>query len=298
MMKKTTSILALSIAVFLLSSCNQNKQEVSGDALFTDTQPNTIKVSKEGGKLVYEKGETHFDILELIGKLPATLVTTVTSTEKRLLGEEVEGGKSFLIKVRNLEGTEKIDWQKEVKAADIDFGMKLLTVHSPVKAALEDSYTFYNIRNGKKIMDFTYGELRVLIPNTSEKRFFGYLSSTNSLGEKVEGGIITYASSDGAIQKIALTGLKNLVPQYTPEMQILKSQDANYQITPDGKTIILPSLNQDFKSIDISGFAFKVVLYEENNPDAYEILLPISNDKIDLANAQYDKAKFTLKLID
>lgn len=111
----------------------------------------------------------------------------------------------------------------------MDFGMKLLTVHSPVKDAFEDSYTFYNIRNGKKIMDFTYGELRVLIPNTSEKRFFGYLSNANSLGEKVEGGVITFASSDGAIQKISLTGQKNLVPQYTPEMQILKAQDANYR---------------------------------------------------------------------
>ncbi len=297
-MENKFSIFALMAIILLHTSCNQNKETSTGDTLFSDTQANSIRVTKVDGKLAYEKGETHFDLLELIGKSPATLVTTVTSTEKRPLSDETGGEKSFLIKVKSLDGTENIDWQKEVKAADVDFGMKLLTVHSPVKDAFEDSYTFYNIRNGKKIMDFTYGELRVLIPNTSEKRFFGYLSNANSLGEKVEGGIITFASSDGAIQKIALTGQKNLVPQYTPEMQILKAQDANYQITPDGKTIILPSLNQDFKSTDISGFAFKVVLYEENNPDAFEILLPINNDKIDLGNAQYDKAKFTLKLID
>jgi hypothetical protein len=63
------------------------------------------------------------------------------------------------------------------------------------------------------------------------------------------------------------------------------------------KQLFYPVLNQDFKASDISGFAFKVVLYEENNPDAFEILLlPISNDKIDLANAQYDKDKFTFKI--
>jgi hypothetical protein len=210
-MKNITSIFVLGILLF--SSCNQSKQEASGDALFKDTQSNTIKVTKEGDKLAYEKVETHFDVLELIGKTPATLITTVTSTEKKLLSEDENDEKSFLIKVKSVMGTEKIDWQKEVKAADVDFGMKLLTVHSTVKGSLEDSYTFYNIRNGKKVMDFTYGELRVLIPNTSEKRFFGYLSSTNSLGEKIEGGVITFASSEGAIQKISLTGANNLVPQ-------------------------------------------------------------------------------------
>ncbi|MFN8315042.1 MAG: hypothetical protein U0T32_01170 [Chitinophagales bacterium] len=223
---------------------------------------------------------------------------SIEQSESRQLSQDANTAKQFKISCKSLEGT-KIDWTKDIEAADIDYSLKVVNVHYPTTGEQEDTYTYFDIKNGEKIMDFTYGELKAIIPNTSEKRFFTYLSKNNSLKDAVEGdGVVQFASSSKLCLYCRKAKGAVKVPTYTPEMQVLTMRESGNQLAPDGKVIILMKLNESFTSKDVTGFAFQVSYYKEGEQEPYTIVFPVDNDKINLEQAIYDKAIFELKLID
>lgn len=285
----------------LLNACkNETSTTTSGgDSVYEKNIPSKISVTKKDGKLFFSKTESKFDILELAGKDSAKVLLSIEQSESRQLSQDANTAKQFKISCKSLEGT-KIDWTKDIEAADIDYSLKVVNAHYPTTGEQEDTYTYFDIKNGEKIMDFTYGELKAIIPNTSEKRFFTYLSKNNSLKDAVEGdGVVQFASSSKLLQRIAIKAKGAVkVPTYTPEMQVLTMRESGNQLAPDGKVIILMKLNESFTSKDVTGFAFQVSYYKEGEQEPYTIVFPVDNDKINLEQAIYDKAIFELKLID
>jgi len=291
----------LIVGLFFLHSCkNETTSTTSGgNSVYEKTIPSKVSITKKDGKFIYTKTEASFDILELVGKESSKLLLTIEKEESRELSQDANAKKKITFSAKSIEGT-KIDWTKEIEAADIDYSSKVLSAHASFDGNQEDTYTFYNIRNGDKIMDFTYGELKAIIPNTSEKRFFTYLSKNNSIKAPVEkDGIIQYASSQKLIQQISIAAKgKVKVPDYTPELQVLMMKESGNQLTPDGKSILLTKVTENFTAKDLTGFAFQINYYNEGEQEPYKIILPVDNDQIDLENAIYDKAIFELKLVN
>jgi hypothetical protein len=287
---------------FTLASCQNKKAEEikSGDKVYETSSQSSIAVSQSGNDFVFEKTETKFDIIDLNGLNPATLVITIEQKEKRALSQNPYAKKHFSITVKSITGERTIDWKKEFDASEITYDQKVLRINNASGEDKEDTYTIFNLDNGKKIMDYTYGEMSIQIPNTSDKRFFAYLSAQNCIGEEIEkGGIIQYASTTQLIQKLQIKQKSKIeIPDYTPEIQVLKAKNSGTQITPDGKSILLTSLTENYKPEQIKDFAFKINFYAQDVEEPYSIVIPVENDKLDLDNAYYDHAIFELKLID
>lgn len=295
------SIITMLSACFLLQACNskqESTQTTGGETIFETAQSSFVKITQSGGKLHYEKSETRFDVVEWVGLAPQKLLLSITQKENRELSQDENSEKQFTVSVKSVDG-EKSEWTKELKAADIDYSAKVLSVHYPAADNEDDTYTFYNIKNGEKIMDFTYGESKAIIPNTSEKRFFAYLSKNNALKKEIkEDGIIQYASSEKLIQQVSIKSKGSVkIPDYTPDIQCLTMRESGNQLTPDGKTVLLTQLNQTYKTEDITGFAFQITYYSEGGENEYKLIFPVTDDRLDVKNAIFDKTLFELKEI-
>lgn len=285
--------------VLLITSCNSSEKKeetANGSVVYEASEPSFLKVTNENGKLFYNKSETRFDVVEWIGTAPQKLLLSITQKESRELTQDENAKKQFKVSVKSVDGKES-KWTKEIEAADIDYSSKVLSVHYPATDKEDDTYTFYNLKNGEKIMDFTYGETKAVIPNTSDKRFFTYLSKNNALKKEVRNdGIIQYASSEKLIQQVSLKSKGSVkIPVYTPDIQCLTLRESGNQLTPDGKTILLTQLNQTYKTEEITGFAFQVTYYSEGGENEYKLIFPVIEDRLDVKNAIYDKALFELK---
>jgi hypothetical protein len=299
---KYSNFYIVAIALLILAGCQNKKvaEVKSGDKVYETSAQASITVSRSGNDYVFEKTETKFDVLDLNGLNPATLVISIQQKEKRVLSQNPYAKKHFSISVKSITGNRQIDWKKEFDASEITYDQKVLRINNASGEDKEDTYTIFNLDNGKKIMDYTYGEMSIQIPNTSDKRFFAYLSAQNCIGEEIEkGGIIQYASTTQLIQKLQIKQKSKIeIPDYTPEIQVLKAKNSGTQITPDGKSILLTSLTENYKPEQIKDFAFKINFYAQDVEEPYSIVIPVENDKLDLDNAYYDHAIFELKLID
>lgn len=297
---RLTKIYSSLILLFFLASCKQKEEVKSGDKVYQTSVNSSIAVSKNGNDYMFEKSETKFDVIELKGLNPATVVVTIEQMEKRSLSQDPYAKKNFVFTAKSITGARSIDWKKEFEASEVAYDQKVLRVNNASNQDKEDTYTIYNMDNGDKIMDYTYGEMVVQIPNTSDKRFFAYFSRTNALGEDIEGGgVVEYASNTALIQKLHITAKANIeIPDYTPEIQILKVKNSRCQVTPDGKGVLLTNLSENYKTEEIKDFAFRINYYLQDQEEPYSIVLPVENDKLDLVNAIYDRAIFELNLID
>lgn len=283
------------LAFALFQSCNSKQEDTvvsNGETLFETSQPSFVKITEKDGKFQYEKSETKFDVLEWIGDKPQKFLLSITKKENRELTQDDNAEKQFTVSVKSVEG-EKSEWTKNLTAADIDYSAKVLSVHHVTADTEDDTYTYYNIKNGDKIMDFTYGDLKVIIPNTSEKRFFTYLAKNNALQEEIKGdGIVQYASSGKLIQRVSIKSKGKVeIPAYTPDIQALTVQESENQLTPDGRNVLFFQSNRQ----DISNFAFQVTYYSEGGQEEYKLVFPVENDRLDVKNAIYDKSLFELK---
>jgi hypothetical protein len=161
----------------------------------------------------------------------------------------------------------------------------------------EDTYTQYSLLTGEKLMTYTYGQLMTLIPNTSNKRFLGYLSTLSATGDKPEGfAQISYVGSNEVIDKviIKLKGDNTTIPVYTPELKMLVAKESGNTLTNEGKTVIMGHADRGFTAKDMNNFAMQVNYYLPNATEPITILLPIREDRLDIDNASFDKRIFEL----
>lgn len=290
------------VAVFsVLISCNQKQENAANsgnEIVFEQSQPSFVKITKNGANFEYEKSETRFDVLEIFGKEPQKILLSVTQKEKRELSQDENATKQFTVYAKSIEGG-NIDWKKDIKAASIDYSDKVLSTLYSTNENEEETFSYFSITSGEKIMDFTYGALKAMIPNTSSRRFFGYFAKDNSLKEEINGdGIFQYASSEKLLQKFSVKSKGAIqIPNYTPDLQVLAMRESGNQLMPDGKTIILMKLNQNYTTENLTGFAFQITYFSADGQTEYKLIFPIENDKIDLKNAIFDRNLFAIKEI-
>ena len=299
---KKYCIISVLAALFLgLNSCNnsaKNGLSISGKEDFADSAVSTVRLYKDAqGRKVLEKNNTYYDLVDFIDKQDVKkIMVKITKSETSL----IDSGTSeshFIVSAANIADS-KSGWKKEVTGSDIDYSNKVMIVHSEGRNQKEeDTYTQYSLLTGEKLMTYTYGQLTTLIPNTSNKRFFGYLSKMSATEDKPEAfALISYVGSNEKIDKVVLKlkGSTNILPVYTPELKMLVAKESGNTISNEGRTVIMGHADRTFTSKDINNFAMQINYYLPGVADPITILLPIRDDRLDIENASYDKKMFEL----
>jgi hypothetical protein len=155
--------------------------------------------------------------------------------------------------------------------------------------------------DGKEVFSCSYGELKVVIPNVKDKRFIGYTSQKSveqplkKLNEENLLGVIRYGSSilAGNAVKVKLKRSKvaEKIPLTTPDMVFVASND-NVTVIDDGKSVGLMKADEHYQPADVKDFAVKLTFYYGDDNESTNIIIPIADDKLDVAHAQYDKDIF------
>ena len=271
---------------------------VSGKETFADSAVSTVKLFKDGqGREVLQKNNTYYDLVDFIDKQDLKkIMVKITKVETGF----IDSGTSqshFIVSASNI-ADGKSGWKKEFAGADIDYSNKVVIVHSEGRNQNEeDTYTQYSLLTGEKLMTYTYGQLTTLIPNTSNKRFFGYLSSQSATDDKPEGfALISYVGSNEVIDRVQvkLKGNNTTIPVYTPELKMLVAKESGNTLTNDGQTVIMGHADRTFTAKDINNFAMQINYFLPNATEPITILLPVREDRLDIENASYDKKIFEL----
>jgi hypothetical protein len=245
---------------------------ISGKESFADSAVSTVKLFKDAqGREVLQKNNTYYDLVDFIDKQDLKkIMVKITKVETGF----IDSGTSqshFVVSASNI-ADGKSGWKKEFAGADIDYSNKVVIVHSEGRNPNEeDTYTQYSLLTGEKLMTYTYGQLTTLIPNTSNKRFFGYLSTQSATEDKPEGfALISYVGSNEVIDRV-LVKLKG-----------------------NNTTVIMGHADRTFTAKDINNFAMQINYFLPNASEPITILLPVREDRLDIDNASYDKKIFEL----
>ena len=281
-----------------LSSCkwgSKSGMKISGTENFADSSLSTVRLLKdEKGREVLEKDNTYYELVDFIDKSEVRkIMLKINKNQVTYLDSNISKSE-FVISATGI-GDSRINWSIDAAGADIDYSNGVLIAHVEGRNSdEEDTYTLYSLLNGTKLMTYTYGQLTALIPNTSHKRFFGYLSKLSVGVEKPEGfATVSYVGSDAVINKVSikLKGGKTF-PSYTPELKMLVARDSGNTLTNEGKTVIMGHADRNFATKDINNFALQINYILPNDTLPISILLPVRDDKVDIKNAAYDKGIF------
>jgi hypothetical protein len=296
---KQLLLLSLS-ALVLLSSCTGNKKNdlaINGQQEFSDSAVSTLRIFKNAaGQRTIQKNNTYYDLIDFTDRADAKkMLLKVTKSETTILDSNTSES-TFRVSVSDIAGG-KSSWAKDIPGTDIDYTNKVLVAHKEAsKENEEDTYTQYGLISGEKLMTYTYSSLTALIPNTSNKRFLGYLSKLSCTPDKPKGfATLSYVGSNEVLDKINISvkGDKKIA-DYTPELTLLTSQETSNTVANEGKTVILAQADRNFQPKDIGGFGIKISYAVQDVKDPVVIFIPIREDHIDLENAMYDKSIFNL----
>jgi hypothetical protein len=292
------TVIGMSLVLHSCKNPASSDMVISGKESFVDSAISTVRLFKDAqGREVLQKNNTYYDLVDFIDKQDLKkIMVKITKVETGF----IDSGTSqshFIVSASNIADS-KSGWKKEFAGSDIDYSNKVVIVHSEGRNQNEeDTYTQYSLLTGEKLMTYTYGQLTTLIPNTSNKRFFGYLSKQSATEDKPEGfALISYVGSNEVIDRVLvkLKGNNTTIPVYTPELKMLVAKESGNTLTNEGKTVIMGHADRTFTAKDINNFAMQINYFLPNATEPITILLPVREDRLDIDNASYDKKIFEL----
>lgn len=188
------------------------------------------------------------------------------------------------------------DWQINTKAHEIDVKNNTLTTIFKASGDVEDTYSLYNVKTGTHLLDATYSVLTAEIPETTFKRYIGFITRANAsqlLKDEAEDviGVLTYASDENTQQKFLV---KSLVPIgiSTPDMELV-TLDETSKMFNGNQSLYFWGLDKNFETKDIH-FAFGLTYYIGEEFEESAIMFVIKDDKISLENAKFDPKIFNV----
>ena len=277
---------------------------ITGKQTYSDSAASSVKVFNESGKVCIQQSNTYYELIDAYeGSTRIPLLLKIKKTEL-CFADSVNKHKVFEITAKSVMDTKNVEWNTEFVATDIQLkDNTLLAIHEGVDSE-EDFLKRFSLLSGKEVFSSSYGEVKVAIPNVKDKRFIGYTSqraATNPLKElNTENllGLIKYGSSTSAIQSLKIllkrTPVANKIPLSTPDMVTVALNETT-TVIEDGKSVILMKADEHYKSSDVNGFAIKLTFYYGDDNESAEIVIPIVNDKLDVASAKYDKQLFDIQ---
>jgi hypothetical protein len=299
------------IAAIGITSCNQKKSapadneavSANGKAMYSDTATSSVRVFDQNGKVCIQQSNTYYQVENYYdngGKIP--LLLKIKKTELCVADSE-NREKIFEISAKSVMDTKPISWEAKVVATGLVIKDNSILAIYEGNDNEDDYYKRYSLLDGKETFSCSYGETKVSIPNVRDKRFIGMVARkavtqpVQKMKEENLIGIINYGSSDAPLSMLKLklkrSKVADKIPSGTPDM-VLVPLNASTAAIEDGKTIVLMKADQHYQPSDVKDFSVKFTYYFGDDHESTEIIIPIVNDKLDLAGAKYDKEIFEL----
>lgn len=296
--------------VFSLNSCKETPKgkadsaPITGKQVYTDSSSSSVKVFNENGKVCVQQSNTYYELIDAYeGTTRIPLLLKIKKTEL-CFADSINKHKVYEITAKSVMDTKNIEWNADFVATDIQFkDNSLLATHEGLENE-EDFLKRFSLLNGKEVFSSSYGEVKVAVPNVKDKRFIGYTSqkaATNPLEElNTENllGVVRYGESTSPVNafKIVLKRSKVAakIPVYTPDI-VLVSTSENTTVIEDGKSVVLMKADEHYQKADVKDFSVKLTYYYGDDNEATEIIVPVSNDRLNISAAKYDKEIFDIQ---
>ncbi|MCW5908618.1 MAG: hypothetical protein KIS94_12220 [Chitinophagales bacterium] len=308
--KTLVSVLLLYILFLLLHSCREKTGngktsdiKVSKDQTYNDTSTSFVKVYDENGRLCIQQSNTYYELVDLYeGNNKIPLLLKINKVEI-CVADSLNKHKVYHITANSVMDTKNVHWETEFVATELQFkDNTMLAIHEGVENE-EDYLKRFSLRDGVEVFSCSYGNLKVAIPNVRDKRFIGYTSkatATKPIQERKEENLLAvlkYGTSEKLIStvkvKLKRSALAAKIPDYTPEMQLVASNN-NTSVIEDGKTVILLKADEKFSAADVKDFSVQLTFYFGFDNESTVITIPVVNDDFDLTRAVYDKDIFEI----
>lgn len=308
---KSTKFLILGFCLLLLDSCKEtpkhkvdNTPQITGKQLYADSSSSSVKVFNENGRVCIQQSNTYYELVDAYeGTARIPLLLKIKKTEL-CYADSMNKHKVFEVSAKSVMDTKNIEWNAQFVATEIEFkDNTMLAIHEGVESE-EDFLIRFSLLDGKEVFSSSYGEVKVAIPNVKDKRFIGYTSqkaSTNPLKDlNTENlfGVIRYGSSTTAINAFKLLIKRSAVaakmPTYTPEI-VLVALNENTTAIEDGKSVILMKADEHYQKADVKDFVVKFTFYYGDDNESTVITIPVSNDRLDISLAKYDRDIFQIE---
>lgn len=191
----------------------------------------------------------------------------------------------------------------DVNADEISFKEASIFAKKNGNDTTEDWYSVYNPLNGEMLLSFTNDYYDLVIPNSKERRYIGFQSTKTEFKSGKETtdhllGNLFYASNMYQIQQLQIKVLDEKLYKnfslYTPKM-VLSTSNKSYTSIDDGRRIALMNISEQNTSMDFSNIVVEITFYYGTDAQELICFIPITDDKLDLANARYDKKLLEIK---
>lgn len=310
---KYTKLFLVIAAIICTTSCNQKGKQkedtgaitIIGNATYSDTATSSVKVFDQNGKVCIQQNNTYYEIVNAYEgqtKIPLLLKIKKTSL---CVADSVNSEKVFEVEAKSVMDTKSVAWQNKFVATQIEFRDNVIVAVKEGAENEEDLLTRFSLLDGKEVFSCSYADMKVVVPNVKEKRFIGFTSQTatthpvQNLKQENVLGIINYSSGSAPIAsllvKLKRSATVTKIPAYTPEM-VLVADNPGVTAIEDGKSIVMMKADEHYTSKDITDFSAKFTFYYGDDNEATEIIIPVRNDKLDLASARFDKDIFEIIL--
>ncbi len=309
-MKSTKFCLLVFGVCLLLVSCKEKAKlasdtaPITGKQTYADSASSSVKVFNQDGKVCIQQANTYYELIDAYeGTARVPLLLKIKKTEL-CFADSTNKDKVYEISAKSVMDTKTVEWNAQFIATDIQFkDNTLLAVHEGT-ASEEDLLKRFSLLDGKEVFGSSYGEVKLAIPNVKDKRFIGFTSQkavTNPIKElNIENllGVIKYGSSTSAGNafKVILkrSAIATKIPTYTPDIFLVAANE-NTTVIEDGKSVILMKTDEHYQKADVKDFFVKLTFYYGDDNEATEIIIPITNDELNLKSAKYDKDIFDIQ---
>lgn len=222
---------------------------------------------------------------------------------KKVSGEIISSAFNVQAAAFSMPKNAKTLWEKTISATKIEYEKDFLKAITEAKSNFEQALQIIHAENGETVLYATDNVEQIVVPNSTEKRFLGFVSRLHPerITQKEGGkciGVLYYASAQKTIQKIHFyavsDSLANGIQEISPSV-ILASLNPQNISTDDGRGLVLMSAKNNSNTNAISDFQIELTFWVDNLGEERKIVLPIVEDKIVLEKIQLDKKVFEVK---
>lgn len=312
-MRTLSSFSSILFLAFCLMGCQSTsstlKIGLKENASMADSATSKIYIYQKGDQQsIHSEVINYLSILypfkdkENKGIVKTTTRSISTLGSNDLAQTEIEISPLFFAK----KGPEVKAYSKIIKADNIEYRDACLFAKKYGGDSYEDFYSIINPLNGEELMTYTNDYIDAVIPDSKSRRFIGFLSSKcehfAQLEKKAKNqiGVFTYASNAQKISSFSIAvnddAIYKVFSMYTPNMQFVSS-NKDYKILDDGRRLGLMTLKENAKQEDFSKFDIEITFYYGEEVQEIKVILPVTNDAIDINKIVYDKKIFSIQSI-
>jgi len=277
------------------------------NASIADSAQSKIYIYQEGNQQKIHTEVTNY--LSIIYSLKENenkgIVKTITRSISTLGSDELPQTEIEISPIYFVNKGPKVKaYSKIVKADNIEYRGASLFAQRLGGDNFEDCYTIINPLNGEEVMTYTNDYIDAVIPDSKSRRYIGFLSSKYEYYTQMEQkaknqiGVFTYSSNSHKISSFSIAvnddAIYKVFSPYTPNMRFI-SNNLDYKILDEGRRLGLMSLKENSKKADFSKFDIEITFYYGEEVKEVKVIIPVTNDAIDIDKIVYDKKLFSLQ---